>query len=58
MISTSTATIYMFSSLLMGVFALFAFMIIILLFVWFIGMPLRGFWRIIKSFLNPNIGHK
>lgn len=58
MISTSTATIYAMSSLFMGLFALFAVLCVFLLFVWAVALPLRAFWRVIKSFLNPDIGHR
>jgi len=53
MIATSTATIYMLSSLSMGLITFFAVLIILFLMAKLVHLPLNFFWgKVIKGLLK------
>jgi len=53
MLASSTASIYMMSTLAMGIITFFSILVVLLLGVWLVAFPLRFFWgRVIKGLIK------
>lgn len=51
--ASSTATIYMLSTMGMGLFTFFAITIVLLLAVWIIAYPIKFFWcEVVKGLIG------